>query len=373
LDRTTKTAQKLTLFPQDAENLPNALFVPGDEESDSQLLGVQLPHVTAKTGNQYRLSKSERRWLPRVTAYSTAHGYQMEPLIKWLESVKSVHKTFPKRFDEVVFTPFLAPRPGAPRGSTGAHRNVDYSGHRLDPAMTWSELPGSIAPIGEVFFFDYGVVVMWGLPEDAERLILRQLERFSNELLDTETKEVEEFYFHYNPDQPPRIYNDVITLKNPSNYMVKLATSHAIAQSVKLTLYESLIDTTIERTKHMPQILAKTGKIKMSRKAINQKIGQLYITRTNVNLVSNVLDTPEIFWSEPALEPLYMAVRGYLEISQRVDLINQRLSVISDLLDMLKENLTSTHDEQLEWIIIILIVFEIIAALITISFDLSSY
>ena len=28
-------------------------------------------------------------------------------------------------------------------------------------------------------------------------------------------------------------------------------------------------------------------------------------------------DTPEIFWSEPALEPLYMALRGYLEISQR--------------------------------------------------------
>jgi uncharacterized Rmd1/YagE family protein len=29
------------------------------------------------------------------------------------------------------------------------------------------------------------------------------------------------------------------------------------------------------------------------------------------------LDTPEIFWSEPALEPLYRAIRGYLEISQR--------------------------------------------------------
>lgn len=29
-----------------------------------------------------------------------------------------------------------------------------------------------------------------------------------------------------------------------------------------------------------------------------------------MNLVSNVLDTPEIFWSEPALEPLYQAIRG---------------------------------------------------------------
>jgi uncharacterized Rmd1/YagE family protein len=77
--------------------------------------------------------------------------------------------------------------------------------------------------------------------------------------------------------------------------------------------------------------------------------------RINVNLISNVLDTPEIFWSEPTLEPLYRAIRGYLEISQRVELLNQRVTVISDLLDMLKENLNSTHGEQLEWIVIILI------------------
>ncbi len=95
--------------------------------------------------------------------------------------------------------------------------------------------------------------------------------------------------------------------------------------------------------------------------------------RINVNLVSNVLDTPEIFWSEPALEPLYMAIRGYLEISQRVELLNQRVSVISDLLDMLKEHLNSSHGEQLEWIVIILIAFEIVIGIMTIAFDLSTY
>lgn len=65
--------------------------------------------------------------------------------------------------------------------------------------------------------------------------------------------------------------------------------------------------------------------------------------RINVNLVSNILDTPEIFWSEPALEPLYSAIRGYLEISQRVELLNQRVEVISDLLEMLKDHLNSSH------------------------------
>lgn len=57
----------------------------------------------------------------------------------------------------------------------------------------------------------------------------------------------------------------------------------------------------------------------------------------------------------------------------RVELLNQRVSVISDLLDMLKEHLNSSHGEQLEWIVIILIAFEIVIGIVTISVDLSSY
>lgn len=79
------------------------------------------------------------------------------------------------------------------------------------------------------------------------------------------------------------------------------------------------------------------------RTAITKKMGQLFIMRINVNLVSNILDTPEIFWSEPFLEPLYSAIRSYLEISQRVELLNQRVEVISDLLEMLKDHLNSSH------------------------------
>jgi uncharacterized Rmd1/YagE family protein len=57
----------------------------------------------------------------------------------------------------------------------------------------------------------------------------------------------------------------VITLKSAGNYMVKLTISHAIAQSVKMTLFEGLIENTINATKHIPQTMAATGKVPMSR------------------------------------------------------------------------------------------------------------
>jgi uncharacterized Rmd1/YagE family protein len=68
---------------------------------------------------------------------------------------------------------------------------------------------------------------------------------------------------------PFRIYNDVITLKSAGNYMVKLTISHAIAQSVKMTLFEGLIENTINATKNIPQTMAETGKVPMSRYKMN--------------------------------------------------------------------------------------------------------
>jgi uncharacterized Rmd1/YagE family protein len=89
----------------------------------------------------------------------------------------------------------------------------------------------------------------------------------------------------------------------------------------------------------------------------------------HINLISNVLDTPDMFWAEPELEPLYQAIRAYMEISQRIEVLNQRCAVLSDMLDMLKDHLNAWHGEKLEWIIIILIFLEMIVGICTVMFE----
>ncbi|KAJ2959209.1 hypothetical protein NQZ79_g5291 [Umbelopsis isabellina] len=344
-NRTTKTSQKLKLFPEEEEH---KLITSDDIDTSVYDQIAQIPHGDARLEAE-RLSKGDRGHLPRVTAYCTASAYRMDDLVKYLKSRKSSNGAAPKRFDECVFTPFSFKYPISPPRDDG-----EVEVKQLMP---------------EVFFFDYGVVVFWGMSIEEEQKLMQELEPFEEERLETDDVEVEEFHFHYNERYQPRIYNDVITLRHPQNYLVKMTISHAIAQSVKMTLFERLIDDTINETKYIPQVMAESGKVHMSRVAITKKIGQLFIMRINVNLVSNILDTPEIFWSEPALEPLYSAIRGYLEISQRVELLNQRVQVISDLLDMLKDHLNSSHGEQLEWIVIWLIAMEILVAVITTCLD----
>ena len=78
------------------------------------------------------------------------------------------------------------------------------------------------------------------------------------------------------------------------------------------------------------------------------QIGELFILRINIHLQGSVLDAPELMWAEPQLEPVYQAVRSYLEMDQRVGLLTERLDVIADLLQVLKDQLTHTHGMSLQ-------------------------
>ncbi|KAH8653691.1 hypothetical protein BX600DRAFT_440751 [Xylariales sp. PMI_506] len=222
----------------------------------------------------------------------------------------------------------------------------------------------------EVFLFDYGVVVIWGMSLVQEQRFLKDIAKFELEKLDPDDVETECFNFYYTREYQARIYNDFITLRDKRNYMTKLAISHALAQSVKTSLFEELIASTIETCKDIPTQIALTGKIALSRTQINMQIGELFILRINIHLNGSVLDTPELFWVEPALEPVYQAVRSYLEMDQRVGLLTERLDVIADLLAVLKDQLSHGHGEMLEWIVIILIAAEILVAAVNIVVDL---
>jgi uncharacterized Rmd1/YagE family protein len=86
----------------------------------------------------------------------------------------------------------------------------------------------------EIFLFDYGVVVIWGMSVQEERRFLKEIAKFESEKLAPDDVETECFNFYYTREYQARIYNDFITLREKGNYMTKLAISHALAQSVKV-------------------------------------------------------------------------------------------------------------------------------------------
>ncbi|KAJ5175882.1 Sad1-interacting factor 2 [Penicillium canariense] len=412
--RTTKKAQKLKLLPDPITAEEEEEF-DGDFPRDvySQITRIKEP---AARSHAARLGKADRDRIPRVTAYCTANSYRLEGVIKFLKSRAKTRGANPKLFDECVYSPFdyqyeekqkgnrMFPgaggnghherRPSERRYSDSAVEVEDNTKSRREDLIDFHDEAGHPGDVHseraistpqsdeqpfeidttihtpEVFLFDYGTVVIWGMTPAQESRFLSDISKFATSILSPDDTQIENFNFYYAREYQAKIYNDFISLRDPRNHMIKLAISHALAQSVKTSLFEDLLSETIADTAPLPAQIAQTGSVNLTRRQINMQIGELFILRINIHLQGSVLDSPELFWAEPQLEPVYQAVRSYLEMDQRVSLLTERLDVIADLLAVLKDQLTHRHGEYLEWIVIVLIAAEILVAAINIVVDL---
>jgi uncharacterized Rmd1/YagE family protein len=218
---------------------------------------------------------------------------------------------------------------------------------------------------GDIFYFSYGSVVCWGFSEEDEKEIVSALKEFEKESLSK--TELDEFTYVYGDGM--KIEEDEIVLQNKST-LTKLAISHGLAQSVKLTTFEEIIQKTIEHTKQLPISLAKRGKIPMSRKEISRKMGEIFIERNFINLHSDILDTPEFFWDYPELESFYRRTAHYLDVSKRGETLNKRLNVVHELFEILSSELNHQHSSRLELTIVLLILIEVTLALLRDLFHL---
>ncbi|KAF5390100.1 hypothetical protein D9757_003840 [Collybiopsis confluens] len=348
-----------------------------------------------------RLTKKKAKSLPRVTAYATATSFRMDDVMKFLRARQNAYHTNPKLIDEVIYSPYAyqhstvntdaSAHSGRVGDLLGAEDIRIPEGDELRTSKKKNKF-GALPNEAEIFVFEYGTVVIWGMSESQEKRFLSSLKRFEEERLPPEDIEMEDLNYYY--ANYSRIYNDVITLRKGSGYMTKLSLSHALSQSVKISLFEKLISNTIEETKDIPELISATGKIGMPHHEIMQQIGQLFLLRTNINSVGSVLDSPArgilgkpwVFvsfsfryfvrliayakQSFPDLQPLYDAARSYLEIPQRINLLNTRVEVLQDMLQLLKESVSSKHAERLEQIVIALIAIEIVLGIVTILVDL---
>lgn len=243
--------------------------------------------------------------------------------------------------------------------------------HSFDRESLYTALSGRASQIRDVivlqsddrheaFVFDYGVVVFWGWNHDAEQRLLEQCREHASGVLETTfSDELSYAYEEGRNHQEFAIHCDVIKMVE-DDMLERLALSHAIAQSAKLDQFENKILTMIDQTAYLPQALAKEGKIPLGRKALAKERGRLYLAKSDVMLQFGLLDTPEFFWEYPEYEPRYLKLSRYLDVHNRIEMMNGKLGVIQELLDMLAEEQRHKHSSLLEWIIIILIAIEIL-------------
>jgi uncharacterized Rmd1/YagE family protein len=228
-----------------------------------------------------------------------------------------------------------------------------YAGHYVDPITN--------TRVGELHCFDYGVVVLWSLNREQEADVLKNLvgPALEDPLPPGET-EVDEFAYVYGPGKPS-IADDTISLpaRAVGDATTKLAISHALAQSTKLCLYEERVLEVVEATRDLPEAMAATGRVPVSRTDVARLIGRVFLLKSAVNLLGSVLDVPDFFWDRPdSVQALYQRVCAYVELPARMEVLESRFNVLNSMLDLARAYQDSRHSSRLEWTVILLIVVE---------------
>ena len=247
-------------------------------------------------------------------------------------------------------------------------RNADGAGEDDISDSEWKTKEIVLMATQDIFYFDYGCVVFWGLSSREEKAAIDELAAFTIEPVSPTEQSTSfdtlEYIFDRkaNPQRPIRF--DRMRLRS-AQFEEKMALSYAMAQSSKLFVFESRVLDSVEMTRYLPRELAKNGRIDSSKKALNQQIGELFVEQTEVNLFSSILDTPDFLWENDEHLPAYQYTRSYLEVDDRVALLNSRLAVIRDLLDVLTGQVADNNSTRLEWIVIWLIAVEIVMGIVS--------
>lgn len=205
----------------------------------------------------------------------------MDDIMRFLKGKSKSRKAVPKQFDECIYSPYQYTKTDKKPETAGEVRSqpqrrfsdsaIEVEGnaerrredildfhneagdiatdeqdaavlnelaHDMEPAQERQNTPDfdTAVHIPEVFLFEYGVVVLWGLSLQQEQRFLKEIAKFETEKLAKDNVQTENFNFYYTKEYQARIYNDFISLREKKNYMTKLAISHALAQSTKVSL-----------------------------------------------------------------------------------------------------------------------------------------
>lgn len=153
-----------------------------------------------------------------------------------------------------------------------------------------------------------------------------------------------------------KIDNNEIRLKEYSSMYIQVI-ALVISQSVGLEKYELKLEKFIKKSS---SIIENNNNSVKNRKMLNLFLKELSLMRHRMWNDLLLLDKPIIAWENEDIEKMYNRFELILEIKNRYETIEYKLKHMKEDLESLMDFISHKHSEFLEWIIIILIVFEII-------------
>jgi uncharacterized Rmd1/YagE family protein len=211
---------------------------------------------------------------------------------------------------------------------------------------------------GLAVVFRYGVVVFLGLTADQEaefieRLLPRTFGRITPREEEWARIEVAKEGGEPIPAGGPILVREMSVER-------LLVVSDALAKSVVLGRDEREVANVFDTMEPIARELATSGQTSRSRTDLLKLLGNSLLVQHHVSGRVAVSEKPDVLWDRPDIERLYARLEDEYELSERVEILNRKLEVISDTATTLADIIDAKRSLRLELIVIFLIAFEIV-------------
>jgi uncharacterized Rmd1/YagE family protein len=235
---------------------------------------------------------------------------------------------------------------------------IDTSGLELTDVLSTNPLAFRAGKDGVVTVFRYGVVVLFNLAVLEEDEVLRSLR--ARIIRPIETRDDETATIEIAPDKDEQILPGGPILLKTITPEHMLVIADALAKSVVLARDEREVSAVIEVVEPFARQLAEEGRTPGGRRAILKHIGNALLVQHRVSGRVAVTDKPDVIWDRHDLERLYARLQDEYELTERADALSRKLAVISETAEVLTDMIDTKRSLRLEFIIVMLIVFEIV-------------
>ena len=218
------------------------------------------------------------------------------------------------------------------------------------------DVPGG----GAAVLFRYGVVVFFEVTEPEETAFLEQIAPLvGNRFPPPETEETE---IHIDPRMAEGMRGDRVYIINDDVERLQIV-ADVLSKSVILAFYEARIARSFDRIEPLALELQRTGRVTAKAKELVRHIGTMLLSEHLMVGRVAVGEKPELLWTRPELEGLYLRLVDEFEIKDRHEALGNKLELISHTAQTLTQLEQARRSLRLELYIVLLIVAEIVIML----------
>jgi required for meiotic nuclear division protein 1 len=258
-------------------------------------------------------------------------------------------------------------------------RNANQTGVMFS---TEKELFYQTSKMRYISIFSYGVVSFFNMEEPKMEELKKRIYPFCENKFKIENKD--EFFIDNNAEQLKYHYNK-IEMPKYNLFVLRLVMFH-VAQSIALTNYFEQTKRVLEETNRHTLVLGKKGIISLKGRTLkkflgktlqikNQIVENLYILdfapgsngdESSIELSAEMKESLSqyLYWKSYMEMDIDNGMKEALVMQYRSEMIYEELKIIKEQIDLFTDTLHHNANIKLEWVIIVLVAYEVIDLII---------